>query len=190
VAPDHLPRWAARTGWLCAAMYLLGVGLYASPIPADVAALGFPGVMLLSIAVLNRGAEPVRLWLLRGAVYLAVVAAVYLDYRMTASASLLQTIKWVFLPLLVLSVVISVRFWGSRRFEATPLDLLLIFATLALPNLPGLANAPHNIGISVAKLVALLYVAEMLVTLTSRLRVALVVSSALFYTLIGARALL
>jgi UDP-GlcNAc:undecaprenyl-phosphate/decaprenyl-phosphate GlcNAc-1-phosphate transferase len=189
-APQHLPRWAMRTAWLCAAMYLLGVGVYASPIPVDVGALGFPGFVLLLAGSLGHGAEPARLWLQRGAVYLAALAAVYLDYRMTASAPLLQAMKWVFLPLLVLSVVISVRLWGRRRFEVTPLDLMLIFATLALPNLPGLAHTPHNIGITVAKVVALLYAVEMLVTLNSRLRVALVVSSALFYVLIGTRALL
>jgi UDP-GlcNAc:undecaprenyl-phosphate GlcNAc-1-phosphate transferase len=189
-APERLPRWAMRMSWLCAAIYLVGVGLYANPIPRDVGALGFLGLVLLLLGVLGQRAQPAPLWLLRSALYLAVVCAVYLDYRMTASAPLLQAAKWVFLPLLVVSVVISVRLWGRRRFEATPLDVLLIFAAVALPNLPGLAHAPHNIGISVAKLVALLYAVELLVTMTSRLRIALLVSGALFYALIATRALL
>jgi UDP-GlcNAc:undecaprenyl-phosphate/decaprenyl-phosphate GlcNAc-1-phosphate transferase len=190
VAPEHLPRWAARTTWLCTAMYLLGIGLYANQIPWDVGALCLFGLVTLVAGAFNCASATINPWLVRGAVYVSVVAAVYLDFQMTVKAPLLQVMKWVFLPLLALSVVLSVRCRGKRRFEATPLDVLLIFAALALPNLPGLANAPHDIGISIAKLVALLYSVELLVTLTSRLRIALIISSALFYTLIAARALL
>jgi hypothetical protein len=101
----------------------------------------------------------------------------------------LQAAKWVFLPLLAITVIIAVRLSGHRRFEATPLDLLLIFAALALPNLPGLENAPHNLGLSVAKLVALCYAVEMISTVGSRLRTALIATTSVFFVLIAARAL-
>src|SRR5258706_525665 len=80
----------------------------------------------------------VQTWLVRAALYVAVMVAVYLDYITTMNAPLFQAAKWAFLPLLALSVAVSMRLSGSLRFEATPLDLLLIFGALALPNLPGL----------------------------------------------------
>ena len=63
------------------------------------------------------------------------------------------------------------RLSRERRFEVTPLDLLVIFVALALPNLPGLRGAPSNLGLSVAKLVVLFYAVEMLpVTRSGRAR--------------------
>ena len=81
------------------------------------------------------------------------------------------------------------RLSGSRRFEATPLDLLLIFGALALPNLPGLAGAASHIGISAAKLVVLCYAVELIVALGSPLRTALLIATGLFYLLIAVRAI-
>ena len=126
-------------------------------------------------------------WLARAVLYVSVMVAVYMDYHMAFIAPALQVIKWGFLPLLAIAVIVASRFWG-RRFQVTPLDLLLIFAALALPNLPGLGNAPHNLGLSVVKLVVLCYAAEMIATLGSRLRTALFGASALFFVLIAARA--
>jgi hypothetical protein len=116
------------------------------------------------------------------------MVAVYLDQRMITIVPLLQAAKWVFLPLLVVSVLIALRVSGPRRFEATPLDLLLIFGALALPNLPGLANTLHSLGLSIAKLVALCYAVEMISTVGSRLRTALFGTGALFFMLVALRA--
>jgi hypothetical protein len=81
------------------------------------------------------------------------------------------------------------RLSPERRFEATPLDLLLIFAALALPNLPGLENAPHNLGLSIAKLMVLCYAVEMISALGSRLRTALIGAGAIFFAVIAVRAI-
>jgi hypothetical protein len=81
------------------------------------------------------------------------------------------------------------RLSGSRRFEATPLDLLLIFGALALPNLPGIEGAPSNLGLSAAKLVLLCYAVELITVLGSRLRTTLLGATGTFYLLIALRAL-
>ena len=126
-------------------------------------------------------------WVARAVLYVAVMVAVYLDYHVPALAPLLQTVKWTCLPVLAVAVVIATRFWG-RRFEVTPLDLLLIFAAVVLPNLPGLARTPHNLGLSVVKLVVLCYAVELISTLDLRLRTSLFGVSALFFVVIALRA--
>ena len=188
-AREHLPRWSLRTAWLCAAVYLLGVALYANPVPRDIGWLGALCLLALALGALWPRSAFAETWLVRGALYVAVVVAVYLDHRMIMNAPLLQAAKWAFLPLLALAVAVSMRLSGERRFEATPLDLLLIFGALALPNLPGLADAPRNFGFSAAKLVVLCYAVEMIAALGSRLRTALLGATGTFYLLIAVRAL-
>jgi UDP-GlcNAc:undecaprenyl-phosphate GlcNAc-1-phosphate transferase len=188
-AREHLPRWSMRVAWLCTVVYLLGVGLYANPVPRDIGSLGALCLLALALGTLWRQSAFAETWLVRGALYVAVVVAVYLDHRTIMHAPLLQASKWVFLPLLALSVAMAMRLSGERRFDATPLDLLLIFGALALPNLPGLAGAPSNFGFSAAKLVVLCYAVEIIAALGSRLRVALIGATCTFYLLIAVRAL-
>jgi UDP-GlcNAc:undecaprenyl-phosphate/decaprenyl-phosphate GlcNAc-1-phosphate transferase len=187
-AKEHLPRWSIRVAWLCTAVYLLGVALYAYPVPKDIGWLGGLCLVPLALAALLRRSALADTWLARGAPYVAVVVAVYLDHRTPMRDPLLQLTKWIFLPLLALAVALAMRLSGERRFEATPLDLLLIFGALALPNLPGLAGAPSNFGLSAAKLVVLCYAVEMIFTVSSRLRSALLGTGAVFFLLLAARA--
>lgn len=189
VARQRLPRWSMRVAWLCAAVYLLEVALNANAVPRDIGWLGAIGLLALAVGALWRQSAFAQTWLVRAALYVAVMVAVYLDHITTMNAPFFQAAKWAFLPLLALSVAVSMRLSGSRRFEATPLDLLLIFGALALPNLPGLAGAPSHIGISAAKLVVLCYAVELIVALGSPLRTALLIATGLFYLLIAVRAL-
>ena len=88
---------------------------------------------------------------------------------------------------MAICVVLGIRLSAQRRFEATPLDLLLIFGAIALPNLPGLAAAPSNYGLSAAKLVVLCYAVEMIAVIGSRLRTAFLGAAGVFYLLIAVR---
>ena len=188
-ARQRLPRWALRVAATSAAVYLLGVALFANHVPRDIGWLGALCVIALAVGVLWRQSMFTETWLVRGALYVAVMVAVYLDHFSGIKAPSLQAAKWLFLPLLALAVAVSMRLSGSRRFEATPLDLLLIFGALALPNLPGVAGAPNNFGFSAAKLVVLCYAVEMVAALGSRLRTALLGATGTFYLLIAVRAL-
>jgi UDP-GlcNAc:undecaprenyl-phosphate GlcNAc-1-phosphate transferase len=188
-ARERLPRWAVRTACACAAVYLIGVALYANPVPADIGWLGALGLLALALGALWPKPTSAARWLVRGALYVAVMAAVYLDHITTTHAAALQAAMWAFLPLLAIAVALSMRLSGSRRFEATPLDVLLIFGALALPNLPGIDGAPSNLGLSAAKLVLLCYAVELITALGSRLRTTLLGATGTFYLLIAVRAL-
>jgi UDP-GlcNAc:undecaprenyl-phosphate GlcNAc-1-phosphate transferase len=189
VARQRLPRLSMRVGWLCTAAYLIGVAVYANPVPVDIGWLGALGLLALALGALWRRSAFVETWLVRAALYVAVMVAVYLDYTTAMNPAPFQATKWAFLPLLALAVAVSMRLSGSRRFEATPLDLLLIFGALALPNLPGLTSTPSHFGFSAAKLVVLCYAVEMIAALGSRLRTALLIVTGMFYLLIAVRAL-
>jgi UDP-GlcNAc:undecaprenyl-phosphate GlcNAc-1-phosphate transferase len=187
-AEQRLPRWSARIALLCAGVYLLGIAAYADSITEDLGWLAAIGLAALVFAALWNRAGFADNWLVRGTLYVAVMSAVYLDHLTTLMPTPVQAAKWIFLPLLALAVAVSFRLSRQRRFEATPLDLLLIFAALALPNLPGLGGAPSNFGFSIAKLVALCYVVEMIAAMGSRLRTALIAVVIAFDLLIAVRA--
>ena len=157
--------------------------------PADIGWLGALGLLALALGALWPKPTSAARWLVRGALYVAVMAAVYLDHITTTHAAALQAAMWAFLPLLAIAVALSMRLSGSRRFEATPLDVLLIFGALALPNLPGIDGAPSNLGLSAAKLVLLCYAVELITALGSRLRTTLLGATGTFYLLIAVRAL-
>jgi UDP-GlcNAc:undecaprenyl-phosphate/decaprenyl-phosphate GlcNAc-1-phosphate transferase len=188
-ANERFSRWSMRVVGLCAMVYLLGVALYAEPVPRDIGWLS-AALCLLPLLLSARGPRSAfaETWLVRGALYVAVIVAVYLDQGTSMQAPLWRAVKYAFLPLLAVSVVLGLRLSAQRRFEATPLDLLLIFGALALPNLPGLAAAPSNFGLSAAKLVVLCYAVEMIAVIGSRLRTALLGTAGVFYLLIAVRA--
>ncbi len=185
---ERFPRWSLRVVGLCAVVYLLGVALYAEPVPRDIGWLSAFCLLPLLLSALVRRSAFADTWLVRGALYVAVMVAVYLDQGTSMHAPLWRMVKFAFLPLLAISVVLGIRLSAQRRFEATPLDLLLIFGALALPNLPGLAAASSDFGLSAAKLVVLCYAVEMIAVVGSRLRTALLGAAGVFYVMIAVRA--
>lgn len=184
VASDRLQRWSKRIAGLSTSAYLFGIALTPGPVPRDVAWLAAGAAAVLAVAFLFPRRSAVSRWSVRGMLYVAVMTAVYLDHRVVHTEALLRLMKYVFLPLLVLSVVVAVRTSRQQRFGATPLDLILVFGALALPNLPGIQAMSPHLGVSVAKLLALTYAVEMIATLGSRLRVALHGVGLLFFLLL------
>jgi UDP-GlcNAc:undecaprenyl-phosphate GlcNAc-1-phosphate transferase len=168
--PRRMPRWTAIVAMGCTLVYFAAVALASEQISGDVAWLAVGLVTVLGLAVLQRSPEQGISALTQGALYVAVVIAVYLDHMALNWPQPLVIGKLVLFGLLTLAVVLRLRLSRERRFEVTPLDLLVIFVALALPNLPGLRGAPSNLGLSVAKLVVLFYALEMLAEHSARTR--------------------
>jgi UDP-GlcNAc:undecaprenyl-phosphate GlcNAc-1-phosphate transferase len=99
-----------------------------------------------------------------------MATAVYLDHFEPTKMAASNLAKWVLFPVLTVAVLVRLRFWRERRFEVTPMDVLVVFLALVVPNLPGLQVAPSSVGLSVAKLVVLMYAAELLVRHSERTR--------------------
>jgi len=170
-AGRHIPRWTNAIAWACVAAYLAGVALTVGSVGRDIAwlAAGLATILLLAglrLAPLFVGVERIA----HGAIFVAMVVAVYLDHVEPNKVPLFTAAKWVLFPVLAAAVVIRMRTTRERRFEVTTLDVLVVFVALVLPNLPGLQGAPSSLGLSVVKLIVLLYAVEMLTGHSERVR--------------------
>jgi len=170
-APQRLPRWTAITALGCVVAYLALIGAGVSHVSHDVGwlAVGL-GVVLALASLQPRSDLPGLRAVSQGAVYVAVLVAVYLDHVEADLPRAIVQAKFLLFPLLTVAVLLRLRTWRERRFEITTLDLLVVFVALALPNLPGLRGAPSNLGFTAAKLVVLLYAVELLSSHTVRAR--------------------
>jgi hypothetical protein len=62
--------------------------------------------------------------------------------------------------------VLRLRLSTDRRFELTPLDLIVLFVALVLPSLSDSLGLPDGGALDIAKLVILFYAIELLVSRT------------------------
>ena len=187
--PRRMPRWTAIVVMGCVLMYFASVAIAVGPIGKDIGWLAVGLCAVLGLAVLQRSEMPGIAAVTQGALYVAVVMAVYLDHVAADLPELFEYAKLAIFPVLTLAVVLRLRLSRERRFEVTPLDLLVIFVALALPNLPGLRGAPSNLGFSVAKLVVMFYALEMLAGHSARTKAWLWRSGAVFLAVLAVRGL-
>jgi uncharacterized membrane protein len=72
-------------------------------------------------------------------------------------------VSWVAVAVAAVATAIRLRLMNDRRFELTPLDILVVFMALVVPNLPGSLGLPHGGALAIAKLVVVFYAIEMLI---------------------------
>jgi UDP-GlcNAc:undecaprenyl-phosphate GlcNAc-1-phosphate transferase len=161
---SRIPALALAVMTVCLVAYALTVVVSSGHVGIDVGLMsGAMFVVLLLLA--SWRAERSLQWFERAAAYISVVLLVYLDQTMPHKAPLLTTLSWTCIG--ITGAAALLRFWLSpaRRFELTTLDLLVIFVSLVLPNLPGSVALPADLPGGVAKAVILLYVVEMLLAI-------------------------
>jgi UDP-GlcNAc:undecaprenyl-phosphate/decaprenyl-phosphate GlcNAc-1-phosphate transferase len=117
--------------------------------------------MLVLLIVLSRFAAAGPLgWLERLAAYLAVILLVYLDQTTTSHSSPLAWLTWSAIAVTAVAALVHFAL-SERRLEVTALDVLVVFAALVIPNLPGFVSLPPELPVGILKAVVLLYVVEM-----------------------------
>ena len=189
-APHRLPRWAIAATGVALLVYVVAVALLATRPSVDLGWLAVVlGAMLLA-ALVSRGVAHRRDWVIRLVLYVSATAAVYLDYESSAVSLVLRWIKWLFLPLLIASVATRIRLSTERRFTVTTLDVLIMFTAAVVPQLPGLAGGGGDLGLSLLKLVALLYSVELLADQSPRTQRRVCVGICAFCAIVGFRAFL
>jgi len=187
--PARLPRWAIRTAGACLLAYILAVALLAGRASADIGWLAVTLAVALVVALLLAASMPRSDWLTRIVLYVGAVMAVYLDHMTPEKVVALQQIKWLCLPLLAASVVVRIRLSVERRFMVTALDVLVLFAAVVVPLLPGLADGSGNLGLSLLKLVTLVYAIELITDQTSRGQRLIASGTSAFFIVVALRAL-
>ena len=133
----------------------------AAAIDVRLAVWALTAIMLLQL-VIRRGAD---LGVIdKGVLYAIVAAFVFTDVAIPLGERLIPRLDWALVLLVALSTVVALRSSPSRGFGVTPLDVLILFVTLVVPNLPGLDVLPGFAPLAVAKLVVLCYALEVVLT--------------------------
>ena len=159
---SRLPRWSGRVIVAALAVYC-GTVLGLAPSPDD--EIGLFALVIaaaLGATLIFRWRQPAAGWVDKGALYIGAVLAIYLDQCGEPHTPLLHYIQWILFPLLAVAVAIRVQWPRDRGFRINPLDLLVIFMAIAIPNLPGSVATPRALGAVVGKLFLLLYGIESL----------------------------
>jgi hypothetical protein len=173
--PQRLLSPALRTALTRGASWTMSAGLllYAAIVIAGAGNIGgdislLSAAMLLLLFALTRftSAAPLTLFE-RLPAYLSVILMVYLDQTSAARA---PSTAW--LPTALIGVIAAaalLRFaFSERRLEVTALDVLVVFVALVVPNLPGFVSLPTDLPAGIVKAVVLLYVVEMIESMSIR----------------------
>lgn len=100
----------------------------------------------------------------KAALYVTVTVLVYLDAVVLPEHRILSVICWVAVGIAAVATAVRLRLNNDRRFQPTPLDLIVLFMALVVPSLPGTLHLPHGGALAIAKLVILFYAIEMLLS--------------------------
>lgn len=100
----------------------------------------------------------------KAVLYVTATVLVYLDAAVLPWDRRLSGLCWVAVSVAAVATAIRLRLFNDRRFQLTPLDLIVLFMALVVPSLPGTLRLPHGGALAIAKLVVIFYAIEMLVS--------------------------
>jgi UDP-GlcNAc:undecaprenyl-phosphate GlcNAc-1-phosphate transferase len=100
----------------------------------------------------------------KAVVYVTAAVLVYLDAVVGSEDHVISALTWLAVSGAALATAIRLRLHNDRRFQVTPLDLIVLFMALVVPSLPGPLHLPDGSATAIAKLVILFYAIEMLVS--------------------------
>ena len=100
----------------------------------------------------------------KAVVYVTASVLVYLDAVVATPDRLMSALNWMAVSMAAMATGVRLRLHNDRRFQLTPLDLIVLFMALVVPSLPGTLHLPHGGALAIAKLVIVFYAVEMLVS--------------------------
>lgn len=163
----HRPKFLPRLSYFALAAAL---AVYASAIVVEMTSLR-SDIRLLTVALLALSVvllalmrvKPVNV-VEKGVLYIAATVLVYLDSVVLPVDRPLAPLCRAAVAVAAVATAIRLRLYNDRRFQLTPLDLIVLFMALVVPSLPGTLGLPHGGALAIAKLVILFYAIEMLVS--------------------------
>jgi UDP-GlcNAc:undecaprenyl-phosphate GlcNAc-1-phosphate transferase len=161
--PQRLPRWSYLA--VCGAVwaYATLVTLETARLSMDVRVL-LMALLAVTVAwfVILR-ARPLST-IEKAALYITATVLVYLDGVLLHDHHSMAILTWGAIAVMAIATVLRLRLSPDRRFELTPLDIIVLFAALVVPNLPNTFGLPDGGAAGIAKLVILFYAIEVLVS--------------------------
>ena len=161
--PNVLPRisFFAITGALVFYAVLIVAGTAALSREVDVLVIAMLALTACLLGALR--AKPLSM-AERAALYATATLLVYLDAVVLPVNGMTTFLTWAAISTAAVATVIRLRLRNDRRFQLTPLDVIVLFMALVVPNLPGTINLPHGGALTIAKLLILFYAIEVLVS--------------------------
>jgi UDP-GlcNAc:undecaprenyl-phosphate GlcNAc-1-phosphate transferase len=161
--PRYLPRWSYLAIAIAVWAYASLVAVETAQVSGDVRILliALLAITVVWLAVLR--AKPLS-GIEKAALYTTAAVLVYLDSVVVHPQRLLNFAAWGAILTMAIGTLLRLRLSQDRRFELTPLDLIVLFAALVIPSLPGTFGLPVGGALGIAKLVVLFYALEALVS--------------------------
>ena len=162
-APEMLPRLSYRVIAWALAIYAVLIVLKTARFSSDLRLLISA---LLAVAVgflVILRSRPLSL-AEKAVVYVTATVLVYLDALVDTSDRLISALTWAAVAMAAIATAVRLRLHNDRRFQVTPLDLIVLFMALVVPSLPGTLHLPQGGAHAIAKLVIVFYAVEMLVS--------------------------
>jgi UDP-GlcNAc:undecaprenyl-phosphate GlcNAc-1-phosphate transferase len=161
--PALLPRYSyvaiAAALIVYAALIVLETAALSSDIRVLIAALFAVTIALFSFL----RASPLNL-VEKGTLYVTATVLVYLDAVVLPADRITSVLTWIAVSIAAVATAIRLRLRNDRRFQLTPLDLIVLFMALVVPSLLGNLKLPHGSALTIAKLLIVFYAIEVLIS--------------------------
>jgi UDP-GlcNAc:undecaprenyl-phosphate GlcNAc-1-phosphate transferase len=163
--PKLLPLYSYLAIVVALAVYAVLIVLETAVLSSDIRVLiiALLAVTLGLLVILRAGPLSV---VEKAALYVTATVLVYLDAMALPAGRLMSFLTWVAVSIAAMATAVRLRLHNDRRFQVTPLDLIVLFMALIVPSLPGTFNLPHGGVLAIVKLVILFYAIEVLVSRT------------------------
>ncbi len=176
--PERRNRWLRRWTWLplgslryiavAMAVFLLAVPFLREPASPDIGIIAAAAVVFgFAFRVLFRNH---RVLLDRGIVFLAVGTTAYLAASWMEGDPGRSWAVGGYLAMLAAVLVVAIRVTRRTLFRVTPLDLLILFLAITVPNLSGTAVLHYSVREMVAIMLVLFYAGEFVIAHDRRSR--------------------
>jgi len=140
------------------AFFLLGT-VFAANVPKDIGVLAMVLLAVLLALYAKYRRKPFSV-VEKAVVYIAGICVVYLIQLRPGSTPAIGPYVGFLFAAMTLAVIVGFRL-GKDRFRITPMDFLVIFIALAVPNLPDLKVKIEHLGLGVAMIIVLFYSIEL-----------------------------
>jgi UDP-GlcNAc:undecaprenyl-phosphate GlcNAc-1-phosphate transferase len=185
----RLGRHAREAAEFALALYLLAGVLGAAAVPFDLALLAAGLLAALAVGFAFKGYRHQAL-VERGGLYLACSLVVYLCEVHPPGVELIRMTATAVLIALAVAVIVAVKYGERGRFEATPLDFLVVFVAIVIPNLHHMQFQANWISAASIKIIVLFYAVEVALADRGTRTAALRSTAALSVGIAAARGLL
>jgi UDP-GlcNAc:undecaprenyl-phosphate GlcNAc-1-phosphate transferase len=161
--PELLPRYSYLAIVLSSITYAGLIVLETAEQSDDIRVLVIALFAITLCLLLILRARPLNL-VEKAAFYVTATVLVYLDALTVPADRRISILTWIAVSIAAAATAIRLRLQNDRRFQVTPLDLIVLFMALVVPSLPGDFNLPHGGPWTIAKLLILFYAIEVLVS--------------------------